>query len=431
MSDEEIPPSLSALSPELIDNILLEIDSVYALGNFIIASRYVRRCFQGRKHVVVWRVLQNELGPVLKDAEFLRLLPHANPGNSTGDQYRDWVQNMAAVYREILRGSGRGRAGGYVTVPSFAELIELCRTLHTMNFLASTYITAQLRSFSGSEAAAAPPSRVERLRVLRAFYRRQIVCNAWSPTRRAPRWTNQDIAVIGTNTMSSDLRGAPLGLFAVFEPWELQQVDHADWFVTQLCAALCAYGIPQPIYKAEFGDIFFHPDHLVQYMREYPRITEPVLRDLLPPPRRSQEPPDDVAACSHYVERYNLLSLHFLIHTIQLESFPDPTRHQRDAQPWWECGSGLSVQFVGDAVDLPPFGWVDALDGNCFEDVLLDLSPETQLQDGKETYLARYLSLDLWRRTGFALWDQRRVEALRELDGLRTLRTGWLMCRTR
>ncbi|KAI5863573.1 hypothetical protein GGS23DRAFT_567631 [Durotheca rogersii] len=433
MSDDGDPRYFGALAPELIDNVLFEIDSVRALSNSIIASRYARRRFEGRKHPVLWRVLQNELGPVLTDAKFLRLFPYADPGGSPQKwmAYRDGIHNMAAVHKGMLGSDGCGRAGGDVAVPSFAELTQLCRTLHKMNFLASTYVTAQLRSFSGEELATAPPSRAERLRVLRAFYRRQIVCNTWAPTRRELYWTNQDTAAI-SNT--SEHQGERLGLFAAFEPWELQQVDHADWFVTRLCAALCLAGeeVAQPIGEAKFGDIFSHADHLVQYMREHPSITDTVLRTSLSPRRlRSQEVPDATPACSQYIERYSLLCPQFAWQIQRLESFPDPARDQHgEQQQQQEDDSGLSVNFVGDAVDLPPFGWVDALDGryvNCFGDALVDFISRTVVPDDKEMYFACHVSLEAWRSAGFALWDQRRVKAIKELDRLRTLRTGWLV----
>ncbi|KAK9443561.1 uncharacterized protein VB005_02840 [Metarhizium brunneum] len=117
---------------------------------------------------------------------------------------------MAAVYRAMLGSDG-------VAVPSFTELTQLCGSLHKMNLLTSTYTMAQLRSFRCQE----PPSRAERLRVLRAFYRRQIVCNAWAPTsREAGGWMNQDTAAIGNTSQQG---GERLGLFAAFEPWELQR----------------------------------------------------------------------------------------------------------------------------------------------------------------------------------------------------------------
>lgn len=237
-----------------------------ALCNLIITSRFVYRRFEGQKRPIILRVLENELGPVLTDAKFLRLFPYADPGGSPENwiMYWDGIHAMAAAYRDMLGSGGCGGGGGDMPVPSFAELTQLCHTLHKMNFLASTYVAAQLRSFGGEGPATAPLSCTERLRVLQAFYRRQIVCNAWAPTRREPRWTDRDTAAIGN---TSDHQGVRLGLFAAFEPWELQQVDHANYFITRLCAALCLAGeeVAQPIGEAEFGDIFSHIDCLVQY----------------------------------------------------------------------------------------------------------------------------------------------------------------------
>lgn len=208
MSNKQDPCYLSALAPELIDNILFEVDPVRALGNLTLASRHVHQCFEERKHGIIWRVLQNELGPVLADARFLRLFPYMDRGDSPEKRmaYWDGIQNMAAMYRAMLGSDD-------VAVPSFAELTQLCGSLHKMNFLASTYIKTQFRSFGCQE----PPSRAERLRVLRAFYRRQIVCNAWAPTSREAyvHWMNQDTAAIGN---TSEQGGERLGLFSAFEP---------------------------------------------------------------------------------------------------------------------------------------------------------------------------------------------------------------------
>ena len=250
MPNEDKSSYIHALAPELMFCILYEIDSLRALSNFIIASRSVHECFKSRRDPTILRVLQNELGPILKDASFLNLLPYANPGSSTESwiTYWDRVHNMAAVYKNMLDGDGRYRRGIDVTILSSEGLTQLCYTLHDMKFLASIYITEQLRSF-GNNAATALPTPTERLRVLRAFYRRQIVCNAWAPTMREPSWMEQDFAAI-SNT--SEHQGVRLGLFAAFEPWELQQVDHIENFVLRLCAALCLAGeeSAQPISEA-------------------------------------------------------------------------------------------------------------------------------------------------------------------------------------
>ena len=87
MSDKEKSCYLGALAPELVDNILFEIDSVQALSNFIITFRFIYKRFKKRKGPVVLRVLQNSLGPVLTDAKFLGLPPCSDPGVGPEDIY--------------------------------------------------------------------------------------------------------------------------------------------------------------------------------------------------------------------------------------------------------------------------------------------------------------------------------------------------------
>ena len=99
---------------------------------------------------------------------------------------------------------------------------------------------------------------------------------------------------------------------------------------------------------------------------------------------------------------------------------PDPVRVQRerDATP---------LDFAGDALNLVPFAWVDALGGryaNWFGEALSAIpwapAPDVDAID------ARYNSSELWRDAGFALWDRGRVEAIKEeLGWLGSLRSGW------
>lgn len=225
---DQRPCYLGTLAPELVEHLLSHLDSISALGNFITTCRYVHKCFKRRQRQILFHVLSNELRPVLADARFLRRFPYANPGYNAHDRraYWDGLHTNAKLYRSMLN-ADRGPGGQGNAAPSPEELTQLCRTLHEMNFLAHTYVTALQQSFSrqGSEAGSVPLSGAERLRVLRAFYRRQIVCNAWAPTKRRVGWTIHDIVAI-SNT--SNHRGLRLGLFAAFEAWELQQIDHVN-----------------------------------------------------------------------------------------------------------------------------------------------------------------------------------------------------------
>ncbi|KID87720.1 hypothetical protein MGU_05369 [Metarhizium guizhouense ARSEF 977] len=388
------------------------MDSVRALGNLTLASRYVHQCFKGRKHDIIWRVLQNELGPVLADARFLRLFPYMDRGDSPEKRmaYWDGIHNMAAVYRAMLGSDDE-------TAPSVTELTQLFGSLHKMNFLTST---SPLARGAASGVAGILPDR------------RQIVCNAWAPTSREAyvHWMNQDTAAIGN---TSEQGGERLGLFAAFQPWELQQVDHADWFVTRLCAALALAGeeAGRPMGEAEFGNISSHADHLVQQMREHPSITDTVLQTLLSPSQRRGKMCEAMLPYSRYIKRYSLLCLQVCWQSHRLASFPDPARDHRGGQQHQEEEKApVSVNFMGDAVDLAAFGWVDALDGrhvNWFGDALVECVSPRPVPEEKVAHLARYLSLERWRGAGFAMWDRRRVEAIRGLCRFRTLQTGWLV----
>ena len=433
------PCYLGALAPELVEHILSQLDSISALGNFITSCRYVHGCFKRQQENLVFHVLSNELGPVLVDARFLCKFPYADPGDSPQEwtAYWDGLHTGAEMYRGWLN-ADRDRHGQGDAAPSPEELTQLCHTLHEMNFLTRTYVTAQQQSRSrfGPLAGRAPLSRAECLRILRAFYRRQIVCNAWAPTKREPYWTERDVAAI-SNT--SDHQGVPLGLLAAFEPWELQQIDHVNHFVARLCVALTLVGEEEG-QEADFGEIFSHMDELTRYLRSHSKLADAALRALPSLPRlTSRELLDAAPAYSQLSQRYCLPCLRYAWQASRLDKFPDPARdkseHQQQQQQQQgedgeEGGSnGTTIDFVGDNVELPPFGWVDALDGcyvNWFGEALHS-EVGTSSYNSLELSLARHDSLELWTAAGFALWDRWRVEAIKELDQTRQLRTGWIV----
>ncbi|ROV90504.1 hypothetical protein VMCG_09803 [Cytospora schulzeri] len=430
------PCYLGALVPELLDLILFEMDSVRALANFVTTARFIYYRFDQRKRCILWRVMQNELGPVMVDARFLRLFPYAEPGKPRfWEAYWDQIHNDTALYRDMLAEGACAvdNKQPWNTVPSLAEMTQLCHTLHVINFFVSTYIAVKLRSFGpNGDLAAAPPSRTERQRVLRAFYRRQIVSNAWAPTRRDPNCIEEDIAAI-SNT--SDHQGVRLGLFAAWEPWELQQIDHANKFITQLCVALYLAAAEQHatrlISEAEFGNIFAHADHLVRYTREHPSLAGPTLRALSSLLGQGSHELQDTAApminINLFLRQYCILPLRFAWQSLCSRTCPDPAREKREADSSNGAGeSGTLLGFRGDAVNLPPFGWVDALGGrylNWFGEALYS-RPRVISQPANDGNHLHY-PVELWRSAGFTLWDRRRVEALKELTVLTVLQTGW------
>lgn len=139
--------------------------------------------------------------------------------------------------------------------------------------------------------------------------------------------------------------------------------------------------------EAEFGNISSHADYLVQHMREHPSITDTVLQTLLSSSQRRGKMCEAMLPYSRYIKRYSLLCLQVCWQSHRLASFPDPARDHRGGQQHQEEEKApISVNFMEDAVDLAPFGWVDALDGrrvNCFGDALSSAFPQGQCRKRK------------------------------------------------
>ncbi|KAL7926960.1 hypothetical protein ACQKWADRAFT_94127 [Trichoderma austrokoningii] len=417
---------LSALAPELVDNILIHLDSIRTLSNFVAASRFIYQRFTGRRELLILGVLQNQLGPVLADARFLSRLSYATPGSAPREciLYWDKMYDMAAVYKDLLY------RGGDDTDLGFAALTQQCHTLYQINFISDAYIAAQGRWLQAQGLVFSPPSPSERLRVLRAFYRRQIICNAWAPTRREPQWMAQDLAVF-SNTSGDHGR---LGILAPLQPWELQQIDHVDLFVTRLCLSLCLAGDEQgqPVDEAKFGEIFTHTDCLLRYVREHPAIADTAFSAVTSLLHSNNGAILNIAPLySRFADRYSLLCLQYAWQTHRFDSLPDPTRDQRGEQQQQQQqqeqqdGTIARIDFIGDSVDLVPFGWVDAVQGryvNWFGNALINAIPWAEPD---EAYMQYNRTLELWRSTGFAIWDHQRVEAIKKLDQLSALQTGW------
>jgi hypothetical protein len=417
---------LGALPPELLDNVLCELESIRDLATFVATSRFVYRRFELQKRAILFSVLQNELGPVLIDARLLLLFPYSDPA---GENYHDWIHTMAAVYRDMLRGGDK--QGG--DVPSLAELTELCRTLHDVNFLAETYMRAYMASLAAQASshsiapAAAPFSRAEKLRVMRAMYRRQIVSNAWAPTRRQPHWTAADRAAFNYPSERQGLRVRRLGLFGAFEPWELQQIDHVNVYIEQLCLALVHHSrkhetVPTLVIQpAQFGELVSQLDQLVRYLRSNTARADTALADLSRPIRTMY----DETVYRDYNYPFRILPL---ASAWQMASPPTPAgvvAHPRERDT-------VAVEFVGDAPQLVPFAWADALGGryiNWFGPALIHSPWYPHNGRGAEKRREPYNVVWPWRRFGLALWDRRRVEALKNVEAFEGFSSGWLMWR--
>ncbi|KAK3293728.1 uncharacterized protein B0H64DRAFT_444970 [Chaetomium fimeti] len=386
---------LGGLPSELFDKILFEIDAVRDLAHFITTARFVYQRFTIQRRAVLFRVLQNELGPVLADARFLFIFPYSDPTDQV--RYIEWLYVMTDVYHSMLQGGTEG------ALPNLEELKGLCRTLYQINFIADIYVTARLTSFdlgggSGTPATA-PPSLLERRRV-------------------------EDTAAISN---LSTHQGEALGLFGTLKPWEMQQIDHVDVFITYLCLALVhnspqtADGSPE-IVPRQFDDLFAHLHLLVQFLQSHRGVADRAVRNLVAA--------EDLARCEDlydkYVNAYQMIPLRFAWQADRAVSFPDPVTDKWDQD-------GLVVPYIEDGLDLTPYGWLDALRGRYVKWFGEGLHSLPRLPTGQAhgQPSEQNDALYHWRHAGFCLWDRKRVEALKELSMFEgQLYTGWTFNRS-
>ncbi|KAK3899254.1 hypothetical protein C8A05DRAFT_37142 [Staphylotrichum tortipilum] len=419
-------PHLGSLPAELFDKILFETDTIRDLARFTATARFVYRRFTMQRQTVLFRVLKNELGPVLVDARFLYMFPYSDTTDHA--EYISRLRIMADAYREMLRGGNatRGLPVQRDVLPSLTELTAICGTLHKINFIADMYATAQLGLFllggGAGTPATAPLSPLERQRVVRAFYRRQILSNAWAATGRPKHWSEEDTAAI-SNT--STHQGEQLGLFGALEPWELQHIEHANIFLERLCLAL-VHHCPRTtngargISPRQFDELFAHLHCLVRVLRTYRGIAKRAARDL----PTAMEPAHCARLRDEYVNPYQMIPMQFAWQTSRAASFPDPVTDK------WER-DGLVVPYVGDGLDLVPYGWLDALQGRYvtwFGEGLHSI-PWIPVWGSHEKSMVQFMTVHLWRYAGFSLWGRERVEALKGLSVFGKLYTGFVFNR--
>ncbi|KAH6842364.1 hypothetical protein B0I37DRAFT_196155 [Chaetomium sp. MPI-CAGE-AT-0009] len=435
------PFHLGALPPELFDKVFLELDTVRDLANFIRTAHFVYHRFRAQRRTIIFRVIQNELGAALYDAGFLSVFPYSDPGDE--EHYHDGIYFMVDVYRHIvplnvlLRRHDKRVRDDFGT-PTMEELTGLCRTLHHIKYITDLYITAQLAAFNlaggGGTPATAPPSRLERQRIMRAFYRRQIMSNAWAPTRRPGdhRWGDADSNAF--HNMYED-EGHRLGLFALFYPWEMQHIDHANCFIMRLCCMLVHRAAEQaeggggghPILLAQFGNLHSHLGHLVEYLRAHRSVADAAIDDMVDDlHRKTLIQADDPRLQREFIFRYELVPLTCYWQIDRAQSFPDPDLDKAEQ-------IDLKMDyFVGDGLDQIPFGWSDALGGRYVRwyGTALPQIPWLPLWSTGGGCVDHVLFIELWRLAGFALWDRKRVEALKRLSRFEGLQTGFVLDRS-
>ncbi|KAL2139589.1 hypothetical protein VTI28DRAFT_4961 [Corynascus sepedonium] len=422
---------LSALPSELFDRIFFELESVSDVTNLAATARFAYRHFNSRKEPILFHLLRRELGPVLRDAKFLLLFPYGDPAE--GARYHDWIHTMAEVYWEMqwdpaFESDGIWRG----PLPNLEELIRLFRTLRCVNILADAFVEAQLRSFQeGDEAilspAAAPLSRSERLRVVRSFYRRQIVSNAWAPTRRPVYrdWSQQDGDALATWSWGKG-PGVRRGLFDAWAAWELGQIDHIDFFIGRLCMALLHCSrlddtTVRPIEKTDFADMYAHINRLVSYLQTHPDLADAALRSLPTLGPNEDEFAEFAGGMdSIYAKSCSIYPLPYAFNIHRGQTLPDSQSSTWDR-------ARAEVEFSEDHVLRVPYGWVDMtvnLTIDWYGEVIGCVSAGEDMGLGFVDVLVS--AWRVWKCSGFPLWDKDRIVALKKMEKFRSLYTGWL-----
>ncbi|AEO67093.1 d3cc7e56-6fcf-4225-8a6f-3f8da8d24c65 [Thermothielavioides terrestris] len=216
---------LEDLPTELIVRVLSSASSLADLKALAGASRRLYAVFQREKAALIYQALAAELGPVLADA--LGLGPILAFDASSDAANLAPLREAVARYGEYLEGTS------HTPPPRRASLDDVLGLVCWYRFvadMADTYVAYTLRIAERAvrlvaapepsravQLAAAPPSRAERLRALRAFYRRLMLEHVWHVRNN---WVRRPLLAPRIVKLDQIIRR----LITLWAPWELQQV---------------------------------------------------------------------------------------------------------------------------------------------------------------------------------------------------------------
>ena len=428
--------SFDSLAPELLDTIFSQLASPRDLMNIIMASKTMLEYFTVQKEVWIYQALQNQLGPVLTEAEFLIQFPYANHIEDKNLHCRN-LHDKIETYLAMQKAAEESKLIGRRQPPSMEDLATMCHTFYAIDALFNSYRSTYLYTYTqGDEhnAIQAPLSATERLRILRAIYRRQILCNAWGDVKRRPAPVSIPLLSAFVNPVG-DLEQYQPGFYAAWQPWERQQIECAETFILKLCVELDqrAVEIDEPISKVEFGNIVSQVTCLVDYAKGHRIELQHVLKYGLLRGRRVNEQDD---SNSHPTTHRHILNnvtppLTYRWQAEHVLKFPDWLREYICTNFYFP--GQAKIKFEEEGLEKIPFAWVDVFDGHdtpWFGSGLsyyggkwfgfpADESPEPYFQ--MEISKPRLTSKSLWRAAGFVFWDRERVEALKSHEELSAL----------
>ena len=402
---------LQDLPPELLLQILSSASTLPTLLSLALASRRIHSLFLSSQATLIYSVLATELGPdVLSDALILadiRALDHASPA------FLDTVEATLSTYDGYLARGPASRRHPAAHQFSLEQVLRLVRDYRAVGYVAGLYATCTLGMIrneivpslsaqggrkevdvaaAAAAAMTAPLSHVEWLRILRVFYRLQMLLCLWGGA-----WKGYSLCKHDPEADRVNFR-----LFGLWDVWDVDAVFSAGAFYQQFRVRLA---------KRWVADYSKHPTasgmtrRLSCWFEEFRGIVGRIRAD-------------DEGVWQRAVEEASRFSS-------GIEAAGD---EQRSRSGWFRYSvdsysrtKGLperhwypaSLRLGGGSVGTVPYGWVDAFDGlyaaNFFERVFSGLR-------------AMY---GPWSLVGFLVWDAGRIEALKTSALLSRYTTGW------
>lgn len=397
-------PPLVELPTELLDHVLKSANCLSDLRALSIACRRIYSILRNNRADILYPVLAVELGPdVLYDAIGLSHFQPIAGDSSDKPAYPHQFRDASSAYGAYLIGQ---ESDNSLLPPrlSLDCVLRLVRTYRAVALVTDAYISCAIRLFPvcpGADGSVtdlvAPPSRSERLRVLRAHYRLQIVLSLWG-SRAHPRRTRH-----ARRTHALSVERLSFALFGLWEPWEVQQLFCAGMFYARIRCVLARHLGPQ--------------DSSAKPLTTTMRLTfdefRDIVRDVSAVDKNAwQWVLDDVSSFpsggSVAAGTEESIGLRWFRHRLSdaLRRQGLPERHRFPG----------TLRFEGDHVSTVPFSWVDAFDGQYgwnFGGAMLEIRRDGQPTQG------------LWSRTGYIMWDKPRVEVLKTSALLSHVSTGW------
>ena len=394
---------------ELVEHILHQIASVRSLSSIIRTGPIFNSCFKKNQQKILSSILNRELGPAIVEAAFT---------SHISGKFCSERGALLSLYRGLLEAYN---SSDILSVPDNGNLeitgnFDAYRKLRRMNFFIDLYTTTLRHSFNiENTLAASPLSSTERYRLLRAFYRRELLFCLLLAV-----WRGSNRHLLNTAPV---LRGGLIGNFSV---WERQEIDHVNYFWTRLCQEIfyIAKQEGKAMTQESYCGICRSAEGLFDYTKANPDIVTKAAHLKLLLPRTPWK--DSCRTNRASVPFGGMCDLEYLRPYWQAYQFDRGHNGQRT----WPLDEDLCPKecFDGENLGRPSFAWVDALGGRrvtWYGEALMNSVPWVALEDG-ETLHGKFFSLALWRGAGFTLWDKERVENMKKMEIFKSLHTRWV-----